>query len=121
MFSGAIRFRTINSLQKRWIATEINQVKRGNVVEMNGKLFAVLASIQRSQARGGSHYKLELKDLRTGGKAFTRVNAGQFLETVELQQKEFQFMYADDSLHVIDQETFEEMVLEGDLINGINS
>ena len=87
-------------------------------MEMNGKLFAVLSSIQRSQGRGGSHYKLELKDLKTGGKAFERVNAGQFMETVELLQKEFQFMYADDSLHVIDQETYEEMVLDGDLING---
>jgi elongation factor P len=106
-------------LQKRWIKTEINQIKRGTVIELNSKLFAVLASNQRSQGRGGSHYKLELKDLKTGGKAFERVNAGQFVEVVELQQKEFQFMYADESLHVIDQETFEEMSLDGELINGI--
>jgi elongation factor P len=105
--------------QTRGIKTEINQIKRGMVLELNGKLYSILSSTQRSQGRGGSHYKLELKDLKSGSKAFERVNSGQFLETVELQQREFQFMYADENIHVIDQESFEEVILEGDLIHGI--
>jgi elongation factor P len=106
--------------QRRWIKTEINQVKKGNVLELNGKLYSVLSSTQRSQGRGGSHYKLELKDIKTGSKAFERVNSGQFLETVELTHKEYQFLYADEHIHVIDGSSFKEMTLDAGLVNGID-
>ncbi len=98
---------------------EINQVKRGQVVDINSKLLVVLETRQKSQARGPSHYKLELKDLKTGAKVFERINAGNTVEAVELESKTFQFLYADDELlHLLDQETFEEFSVEISLIKG---
>lgn len=103
-------------LRRNTTKTDINLIKRGTTILMDNKLYVVNSSMQRSQARGGAHYKLELKDLQTGAKAFERINAGQTLTTVELTQKSYQFMYADDNLHLIDQESFEEVVLDPSLI-----
>ncbi|KAH6563883.1 hypothetical protein BASA50_001315 [Batrachochytrium salamandrivorans] len=65
-------------------------------------------SSHHRQARGGAHYKIELKELLTGSKAFERYNSGTLIEAVTLEQKVFQFLYADDRLHLIDPVTFEE-------------
>ncbi|KAJ3303351.1 hypothetical protein HDV03_004000 [Kappamyces sp. JEL0829] len=104
-------------LQVRNVKLDINLVKRGQVVDINNKLLVVLETKQKAQARGPSHYKLELKDLKTGAKVFERINAGNTVEAVELETKHYQFLYADgDTLHLMDPESFEEFAVDASLI-----
>lgn len=111
-------FRRTGSLLRRNISVEINAIKKGAVIQANNRLMVVLDSRQRSQARAGSHYKLELKDLLTGSKAFERHNAGSVLEVVELNTKTFNFLYHDAELHLIDNETFEDHTFDMSLLSG---
>ncbi|KAI8898569.1 hypothetical protein BC833DRAFT_614856 [Globomyces pollinis-pini] len=101
---------------KRHVQTEINKIKRGAVVQINGKLLVVQSSQMKTQGRGGAHYKLEMKDIKSGAKALERVNSGNTLEVVELTSKIYSFLYADDQLHLIDPETFEEITLDTSMI-----
>lgn len=78
---------------------------------MRKKLLVVLSSLQRSQARGPSHYKLELREIgKDGSKVFERFNAGSEVETINLKVKKYEFMYVDgNTLHLVDQETFDQI------------
>ena len=108
---------------------EINQVKRGFVLQLNagnGKLSEVLSIKQKSQARGPSHYKIELKDLKSGAKIFERINSGNNVEVVELTSRKLQFLYSEDAvsssssskiLNLMDPETFEEISVSSDIIS----
>jgi translation elongation factor P/translation initiation factor 5A len=106
-------------LIKRNVKTDINNLKKGNIVLKEKRLLQVKSIAQHSQARSGSHYKIEYKDLKTGAKALDRVNSGLFVDVIELSTKSYQFMYADDAIHVIDPESFEEYEIDRSLISGI--
>jgi elongation factor P len=112
---------------RHWLKTSsrafqlpVNQLKRGEVISHKGRLWAIMGFTHHSQGRGGSHYKLELKDLKSGSKGLERFNAGSVLEGVDLEEKKLDFMYAtEESIHTIDPTSFEEYqfpidVLEGD-------
>jgi translation elongation factor P/translation initiation factor 5A len=49
----------LNTVFKRKIATEIQQVKRGNVLKLKNSLYSVLSVTQRGMARTGAHYKVK--------------------------------------------------------------
>ncbi|KAL2913415.1 hypothetical protein HK105_207027 [Polyrhizophydium stewartii] len=95
-------------LLRRGLLTEINQARKGQVISLKGKLWAILSNSHHRQGRGGAHYKLELKELLSGSKGFERLNSGTTVDVVTLEQRDFQFMYADDVLHVLHPETLEE-------------
>lgn len=114
-----LNFPKFVSLLKRKVKTDINNLKKGNIVLKDKRLLQVKSIVQHSQARGGAHYKIEYKDLKSGAKALDRVNSGLFVDVVELTTKSYQFMYADDSIHVIDPESFEEFEIDRSLITGI--
>jgi elongation factor P len=70
-----------------------------------------LSSLQRSQARGPSHYKMELREIgKDGSKVYERFNAGSEVETINLTVKPYEFMYTDGNvMHLVEQETFEQI------------
>ncbi len=94
--------RWLNLILKRSLKIEINQVKKGFILQLssNNKLSEVLSINQKAQARGESHlqtdfhlflrrlgpshYKLELKDLKSGAKIFERINSGNHVEVRSL-------------------------------------
>ena len=101
---------------KRFMRTDIAKVKKGNFCLLQNKIMKVQSLQQRSQARGGAHYKVELKDVKTGSKVYERVNSGQTLEIIELVKSNVNYLYHDDSkIHCIDAD-FQETQLDLDLV-----
>lgn len=95
--------------------TDIAKVKRGNFCLLQSKIMQVQSLQQRSQARGGAHYKVELKDVKTGSKVFERVNSGQTLEIIDLVKSKVNYLYHDSKIHCIDAD-FQETELDLDLV-----
>ena len=93
----------ISRVLKRLASTEINQVKRGNIIFANKRLARVLESIHRTQARGGGHYNLELLDFQNQ-RTTERFNSGAFVEVVELKTTQYMFLYMDEQVHLMDSE-----------------
>jgi elongation factor P len=94
---------------KRHVATAIADVKKGFVIRHKNKLCEVMGALHHTKGRGGGHYKLDLKDLKSGSRVSERFNTGIFVETVQKTMRTMQFLYEDKEIHLLDPDTFEEM------------
>jgi elongation factor P len=74
--------------------------------------------IQHTQpGKGGAYLQVELKDIRDGTKLNERFRASEDVERVRLDQKEYQFLFADgDMLTFMDIENYEQVMLHSDLV-----
>ncbi|KAG0345582.1 hypothetical protein BG004_003537 [Podila humilis] len=94
--------------QERGYKTNVLQVKKGFVVEINNILAVVLKRESSVMGRGTSTVKLDLQDLLTGTKHTERYRSNDMVEVTELEELKCQFLYqADGTLHLMDPESFE--------------
>ncbi|KAG0036187.1 hypothetical protein BGZ82_004565 [Podila clonocystis] len=94
--------------QERGYKTNVLQVKKGFVVEVNSVLSVVLKRESSVMGRGTSTIKLDLQDLLTGSKHTERYRSGDVVEVTELDDLKCQFLYqAEGTLHLMDPESFE--------------
>lgn len=107
-------------IAKRAYQLPVNQLKRGECIRHKNKLWVIVSFTHHSQGRGGSHYKLELRDIISGSKGLERFNAGTTLEGVDLTERKLQFLYSDqDRMHALDTESLEEFEFPLDILEGL--
>lgn len=94
-----------------------NAIRPGNIIEHQGRLWRA-AKIQHTQpGKGGAYLQVELKDIRDGTKLNERFRSSETIERVRLDQKEYQFLFADgDDYTFMDNNTYEQITLNVDLI-----
>jgi len=94
-----------------------NAIRPGNVIEHKGRLWRA-TKIQHTQpGKGGAYLQVELKDIRDGTKLNERFRASEDVERVRLDQKEYQFLFADgDMLTFMDNENYEQVTVHTDLV-----
>ena len=92
-------------------------IRPGNIIEYEGGIWKV-AKIQHTQpGKGGAYMQVEMKNLVDGRKTNVRFRSADTVEKVRLDTKDFQYLYADgDMLVFMDNDTFEQINLERDLI-----
>ena len=62
-----------------------------------------------------------LKDVVSGRLLYRRFNIGDALEDVRVERRPFQFSYAEgDQYHFLNQETWDDVVIERELITGVD-
>lgn len=94
-----------------------NAIRPGNVIEHQNRLWRAVKTQHVKPGKGGAFLQVELKDIRDGTKLNERFRSSESVERVRLDQKEYQFLYADgDSFTFMDQETFDQVTLNGDTI-----
>ncbi|PSJ42442.1 elongation factor P-like protein YeiP [Zobellella endophytica] len=79
-----------------------NEVKKGMVVELDGKLLMVRdIEVQSPSARGATTlYKMRFTDLKSGLKAEERFKGDDLLTTIELQRRTVVLSYVDGDDHI---------------------
>ena len=96
---------------------DANTVRKGHVLEHNGKLWVVIKSELMIPGKGNAIAQIEMRDVRTGIKTNERFRTQEAVERVQLSDHEMQFLFAsDDTFTFMDQETFEQYVVDKDLI-----
>jgi elongation factor P len=92
-------------------------IRPGNILEYEGGIWKV-AKIQHTQpGKGGAYMQVEMKNLQDGRKTNVRFRSADTIERVRLDQKAYQYLYADgDSLVFMDNDTFEQISLPADLV-----
>ena len=94
-----------------------NEIRIGNVIEHQGKLWVVVKKQHTQPGKGGAYMQVELKNLTEGTKTNQRFRSAESVELVRLDTAPYQYLYADgDSLVFMDQETFEQISLSGDFV-----
>ncbi|MDX1484047.1 MAG: elongation factor P [Alphaproteobacteria bacterium] len=94
-----------------------NAIRPGNVIEHKDRLW-VAVKIQHTQpGKGGAYLQVELKDIRDGTKLNERFRSSETVERVRLDQKDYQYLYGDDSGYTfMDTETYEQITLGKDVV-----
>ena len=85
-------------------------IKPGNVLEQNGKLWLVLKRELIQPGKGGAFAQVEMRDMKSGIKTNERYRTQETVERVQLEDKEMQFLYFEgDFANFMDNESFEQL------------
>ena len=94
-----------------------NSIRPGNVIEHQDRLWRAVKIQHTQPGKGGAYLQVELKDLRSGTKLNERFRASESVEQVRLEQKQFQYLYAEGDMHTfMDIETYDQISLSAELI-----
>ena len=94
-----------------------NEIRPGNVIEHNGSLWVAVKTNAVKPGKGGAYNQVELKNLIDGTKLNERFRAAETVEKVRLEQKDFNFLYEQDSALVfMDSETYDQLELQKDFV-----
>src|ERR1700749_1309332 len=92
-------------------------IKPGNVLEHQNKLWLVLKRELVQPGKGGAFAQVELRDLRGGSKLNERFRTQETVERVRLDEKEMQFLYLDGNLATfMDNESYEQLTVDREMI-----
>jgi len=92
-------------------------LKPGNVLEHQNKLWIVLKRELVQPGKGGSFAQVELRDLRGGTKLNERFRTQETVERVRLDEKDMQFLYMEgDQATFMDNDSFEQVAVPRELI-----
>ncbi len=94
-----------------------NEIKVGNILEIENKLWKVLKTQHTQPGKGGAYIQAELKEIKEGTKMNSRFRSSETLERAILDEKKYQYLYSDSSNYIfMDKVTYEQIELGSDLI-----
>lgn len=94
-----------------------NQIKVGNILEINKKLWRVSKTQHTQPGKGGAYLQAEMKELKEGTKMNERFRSSESVERAILDEKECQFLYfSDDKFFFMDNINFEQIEIGKDII-----
>ncbi len=93
------------------------QIKVGNILEINNKLWRVLKTQHTQPGKGGAYIQVELKEIKEGTKMNSRFRSSESVERAILDEKKCQYLYKDNQKYVfMDETSYEQMEIGSDLI-----
>ena len=94
-----------------------NEIRPGNVIQHKGTLWVAVKTQHVKPGKGPAYAQVELKNAIDGTKLNERFRSSETVERVRLEQKDYQFLYADgDMLTFMDMDTYDQMVLPRDFL-----
>ena len=95
-----------------------NEIKVGNILEINKKLWRVHKTQHTQPGKGGAYIQAELKEIKDGTKMNTRFRSSESVERAIMDEKNFQYLYKDNEKFIfMDQQTYEQIEIGSDLID----
>ncbi|MBI5164785.1 MAG: elongation factor P, partial [Magnetospirillum sp.] len=92
-------------------------IRIGNVIEHNGKQWAVLKSQIVQPGKGGAFITVEMRDIRTGTKTNERWRTADTVEKCNVEEKECTYLFGDaGALTFMDQENYEQFTITAELL-----
>jgi len=96
------------------------ELKKGVVIEIDGKPFRVIEYNQKVVGRGGSIVSVKVKNLIDGSVIPKTFKGQEKIESAEVSNQTVQYLYSDGSnFHFMDPETFEQFELSKDVIDEV--
>ena len=96
--------------------TVATQVKRGEVLDLEGMNLQVLSAERNFKGRGGGSVNMKLKNLRTGAIITKNIRSGETLYLCETETAQLQYLYTDHAgLHFMHLQSYEQYILPEDM------
>jgi elongation factor P len=94
-----------------------NEIRPGNVVEHDGGLWVAVKTNTVKPGKGGAYNQVELKNLLNGTKLNERFRSAETVEQVDLEYKDFSYLYEQgDALVFMDTDRYEQLELQTDFV-----
>jgi elongation factor P len=94
-----------------------NDLRNGVTIIENGQLWTVIEFLHVKPGKGSAFVRTRLKNVKTGSTVEKTFRAGEKLERATVDNRQMQMLYNDgDGYHFMDQETFENVTLQRDII-----
>ncbi len=94
-----------------------NAIKPGAVLQHDGGLWACVKAVHVKPGKGGAFAQVELKNLIDGRKLNERFRSSDTVEAVELERRDYQFLYEQgEALVFMNNETYEQIELQKDWV-----
>ncbi len=95
------------------------ELRKGVLIELDGVPHQVIDSSHLALGRGGAVMRTKLKNLITGASFDKSFRSADKLPAADIIKRTMQFLYADaDSLHFMNQETYEQEQINRSLLGG---
>jgi elongation factor P len=94
-----------------------NEIRPGNVVNHQDRLWVAVKVDHVKPGKGGAYAQVELKAILGGTKLNERFRSAETVETVDLEFRDFTYLYEQgDSLVFMDQDSYEQVELAKDFL-----
>ena len=94
-----------------------NEIRPGNVIQHKGTLWVAVKAQAVKPGKGPAYAQVELKNAIDGTKLNERFRASETVERVRLEQKDYQFLFADgDMLTFMDTDTYDQIQFPRDFL-----
>jgi elongation factor P len=94
-----------------------SSVRKGNVLELNGRLCAVMKAENIHPGKGTPVTHLEMRRIDDGVKVVERFRTTDTVERAYLEEKKFNFLYEDDTgFTFMEPETYEQITVSKELL-----
>lgn len=98
---------------------EALQIRKGNILELDGGLWRVLKTEHTKPGKGGAFVQTELKHLEEGTKTNRRFRSEDKVEKAIVEPRKMQYLYHDGANYVfMDQGTFDQVLLDEETLEG---
>tara|TARA_Y100001970_G_scaffold1388_1_gene1692 strand:+ start:25497 stop:26066 length:570 start_codon:yes stop_codon:yes gene_type:complete len=99
-----------------------NQIKVGNILQINSKLWRVLKTQHTQPGKGGAYLQVEMKEIREGTKMNERFRSSESVERAILDEKVCQYLYSENDKFVfMDNTSYEQIEIGNDIISNDQS
>jgi elongation factor P len=94
-----------------------SSLRKGNVVEMDGKLHTIITAENIHPGKGTPVTQLDMRRIMDGVKVSVRYRTTEQVERAELDTRDYQYLYQDgEGWHFMNQENFDQIQVREDVI-----
>jgi elongation factor P len=94
-----------------------SSLRKGNIVDIDGKLYVVLTAENYHPGKGTPTTQVDMRRISDGVKTSLRYKTTDQVERAHVEDHEFSYLYQDDDgFHFMNQETFDQVRLPADVV-----
>jgi elongation factor P len=94
-----------------------SSLRKGNVVELEGKLYAVLKAENFHPGKGTPTTSVDMRRISDGVKVAERWRTTEMVEKATVDEREYDFLYADgEGFHFMEPATYEQIAVHPDVV-----
>jgi elongation factor P len=94
-----------------------SSLRKGNVVELDGKLYVVLSAENFHPGKGTPTTSVDMRRISDGVKVAERWRTTEMVERATVDERAYDFLYEDgEGFHFMEPETFEQVTVSPDVV-----
>ena len=94
-----------------------SSLRKGNVVEMDGKLYVVLKAENFHPGKGTPTTSVDMRRISDGVKVAERWRTTEMVEKASIDEREYDFLYEDgEGFHFMNPENYEQVTVTADVV-----